>query len=87
MVTTEMVSSTSNTARGFLPGGGLAAGPVIVGGDSLTNQSESVASKVWDKMTAAEERTRLLEGLLRQGVGTADIETRYLPKGKQGKGS
>ena len=38
-------------------------------------------------MTAAEERTRLLEGLLRQGVGTADIETRYLPKGKQGKGS
>ena len=59
----------------------------IVGDDSLTTQSESVASKVWDKMTAAEERTRLLEGLLRQGVGTADIETRYLPKGKQGKGS
>ena len=39
------------------------------------------------QMTAAEERTRLLEGLLRQGLGTADIESRYLPKGKQGKGS
>ena len=102
MVITDKVSSADDIARGFLSGGGLAAGLVaisskslkpkycsksIVGGDSPATTSESVAGKVWGQMTAAEERTRLLEGLHRQGLGTADIESRYLPKGKQGKGS
>ena len=35
MVTTEMVSSTGNTARGLLSGGGLAAGPVATSSSIL----------------------------------------------------
>ena len=48
MVTTEMVSSTSNTARGFLPGGGLAAGPVATSSKILNiiNQSGEEIQKV-----------------------------------------
>ena len=48
MVTTEMVSSTSNTARGFLSGGGLAAGPVATSSNVLTviNQSEELFDEV-----------------------------------------
>ena len=54
MVTTEMVSSTSNTARGFLPGGGLVAGSVATSSKILNNinQSSTISSteiSIWNQ--------------------------------------
>ena len=41
MVITEMVSSADNIARGFLPGGGLAAGLVAISSKNLKPKDSS----------------------------------------------
>ena len=87
MVTTEMISSADNTARGFISvkKNSLDAGQDVIGskvfkitknqsvsilgGDSPATLSESVVSKVWEQVTAAEERTNLLIEPFEAGAG------------------
>ena len=49
MVITEMVSSADNIARGFLPGGGLAAGLVAISSKSLKPKDSSLQLMMGDK--------------------------------------
>ena len=45
MVITEMVSSADNIARGFLPGGGLAAGLVAISSKKSLKPKDSSRSR------------------------------------------